>query len=149
MKRSLTIGCVLLVGGSVVNCGGAVEMGSTPGEEANQAGGSGAPDGGFMGDRVSNHAGGGGIGIAGGNLGAAPQPHIKSAGGAGGADAPGAGAAGWEMGCGAGGWENGVMGAGAGPIAGAGGESGSSDEPPAVGTTPQGGTGGWMGVPPK
>jgi hypothetical protein len=138
MKRSLTIGCVLLVGGGVSNCGGAAEMGSIPGEEHSQAGasGSGAPDAGFVGE-IWNRAGAGGaylgvpIGVGGGTSGSGPQ--IDSAGADG---VVGAGSSGWD-----------AVGAGAGPIAGAGGESGSGDEPP--GTTPRSGAGGWLGVPAK
>jgi hypothetical protein len=79
MKRSLTIGCVLLVGGGVSNCGGSVETASGPGEEP------------------SAHAGAGGSGAAWeglvGDAGAASDPEM---GGAAGATASEGGVASWN-----------------------------------------------------
>ena len=63
MKRSLTIGCVLLAGGAVANCGGVV-TGTGPAEETGDhagASGSGAAAGASIGDYVG--AGGAQIGV--------------------------------------------------------------------------------------
>ena len=50
MKRSLTIGCVLLVGSGVTNCGGSAELGTPDGESGAHAGASGSGvAGGFTG----------------------------------------------------------------------------------------------------
>jgi len=155
MKRSLTIGCVLLVGGGVTNCGGSAEMGSTIGDEQGQQAGAGAA-GGFTGtiDRggagpyvgvpVTPAGAGGiyigavGVGGAGGSVGGVGSvmgtvPSVGAAGASGGD---------WGVGAGAGGWD-------AVGTAGASGESSSSEEPPAVGVARQGGSGGWVGIPPK
>jgi hypothetical protein len=146
MKRSLTIGCVLLVGGGVSNCGGSAETGANPGEpQGSHAGasGSGAVGGGSVGN-VPSYGGGGGVppgigsvGVAGRAVGTEPpddpagQPGLIGEAGAGGD---------WEMG----------VGGGAGPLAGEGGVSGWGDEQPQAGTGPRGGTGGgWVGIPPK
>jgi len=150
MKRSLTIGCVLLVGGGVTNCGGSVTRSSSEEPESqagasgsqehpSQAGasGSGAAGAGFVGDVVPHYAGGGGqIGFIGNAVGSAPA--IAGDSGVAGAGAPG--------------WENGMDSCGGpsiGGAGGAGGEAGSSDEPPAVGTAPLAGAGGWIGIPAK
>ncbi|MES1174580.1 MAG: hypothetical protein ABUL62_09630 [Myxococcales bacterium] len=135
MKRSLTIGCVLLVGGGVTHCGGSAETGAvvhddpTAGYTAAGAGGA------LIGILVDpnaggvDSAGGGFVGLVDGHYGGAPGaggtgPYIGEAGAP---DALGSGAPGWDMG----------------------GESGASNEPPAVGTAPLGGAGGFVGVPPK
>ncbi len=140
MKRTLTIGCVLLVGGGVTHCGGSVET-SPAEQQAAQAGasGSGAPTDGFVGDNVTRPgAGGGFVGNVVSHAGASSVPMgvapIENLG----------------VGGDPGEWEGGI-GAGSGPIAGEGGVAGWNEEqPPGVGTAPLGGTGGaWMGVPPK
>jgi hypothetical protein len=156
MKRSLTIGCVLLVGGGAANCGGVV-TGTVPDQEASgraNASGSGPIGGGFMGDG-SPHAGAGGayVGAVGVQVGVGGGPEVGGHG-----DTPwidpcadggdqqcflGVGGAGGDPG------EFPSVGAGAGPVAGSGGESGWADEPPAGGAGPIGGSGGWIGVPPK
>jgi len=142
MKRSLTIGCVLLVGGGVTNCGGNADMGSVPREEQGEqagASGSGAGGQGFVGDVVGNYyagAGGGAVGVPVEVGGGPPStgPYLGTT--------AGEGSVGYS---GAGGWEE----AGAAPTAGEGGVSGATDAPPAVGVAPHGGTGGWVGIPPK
>ena len=137
MKRSLTIGCVLLVGGGVTNCGGSAEMGSVAGHEPGAEAGSAAVAGHFMGtipqggrDYVGDYVGSpvevaGAVGVGGAGGAPGTGPYIGSVPQIGEAGAPD----GWG--------------------AGAGGESGSSNDPPAVGTAPLGGAGGFVGVPPK
>ena len=152
MKRSLTIGCVLLVGGGVTNCGGSAEVGSAAGGEPGfeRAGAGGSPDH-SVGTIVPNYSGAGGgyvgsaigdpVYVAGatsfaGAPGVGPEPSGGAAGSVG-PGAVGAGDAGWEIGVGAG--------AGPGPFGGSGGEggtAGANDEPPAIGTAPLAGSGG-------
>ena len=145
MKRSLTIGCVLLVGSGVTNCGGSAELGIPGGESGAHAGASGSGvAGGFTGVIEV------GVGGAGPYVGVAVEP-----GGNGGfvgqiGDVPILGTAGAPdiVGdAGAGGWQD--ESAGAGGDSDQGGTGGSSHVPPAIGVAPQGGAGGgWMGVPP-
>jgi hypothetical protein len=150
MKRSLTIGCVLLVGGGVTNCGGSAEIGSQSGEEQGQhagVSGSGAAAG-FMGTiGIGGYGPGPYMGVqmspagAGGVIGYVGTVYMGIAGAP---DIVGAGAGGWDS-----------VGVGPEPIAGEGGESGSGGAPPVVGdvvpgvgTAPQGGSGGWGNIPP-
>ena len=145
MKRSLTIGCVLLVGSGVTNCGGSAELGTPDGESGARAGASGSGvAGGFTGAIEL------GVGGAGPYVGVAVEP-----GGRGGfvgqiGDVPILGTAGAPdvVGyAGAGGWQD--ESAGAGGDSDQAGAAGSGHEPPAIGVAPNGGTGGgWMGVPP-
>ena len=147
MKRSLTIGCVLLVGSGVTNCGGSAELGTPDGEPGAHAGASGSGvAGGFTGAIEL------GVGGAGPYVGVAVE---RGGGGGGGfvgqigdvVRMETAGAPDVVGYAGAGGWQE--ESAGAGGDSDQGGAAGSSHVPPAVGVAPHGGTGGgWMGVPP-
>jgi len=145
MKRSLTIGCVLLVGSGVTNCGGNAAVDTPNGEQGAHAGASGSGvaggftgtvdrggSGPYMGDPITPHGEGGFVGQLGdvatmGTAGAPPDL-VGDAG--------------------AGGWAE--ESAGAGGESDPGGTGGTSHEPPAIGVAPRGGAGGaWMGVPPN
>lgn len=138
MKRSLTIGCVLLVGGGVSSCGGSAELGTPAGNEQGEHAGSGG-SGAQLGISIPpNYSGSGGTYVGVGSVIGDPvccvagAPSIPGTLGDGGATFMGTAPEMGVAGAGAAGWDG----------AGEGGTAGSNDEPPAIGTAPLGGSGG-------
>lgn len=126
-NRKLSIGCVLLMGGALTNCGGTVETkGEGPGDDRGQAGS------GFVGVPVTG-TGTGGAGPIAGSTGIGFGGYVGTCCPGTGGDAPGLGAGGY-VGVPPIGGEGGYVGAGGAP---GGGEGGY------VGVPPEGGAAGW------
>lgn len=140
-NRKLSIGCVLLMGGALTNCGGTVETkGEDPGDERGGQGGSGFVGVPITGGYQGTIAGATGIGFGGyvgtccpGTGGTVGVPPIGGHGGYVGVPPLGGqgGEVGVQVGAGAGGYDDGAGGAvGVPPEGGAGGEGGADNGAP-------------------